>query len=380
MDRKAVNEIKKCFNKNDCRVDRMRGCYVNENKEKISTLHDTFLALEDEDMSKYCEIFRRGLSGRIGKNLFNAEFPLEEEKDGGKQAFLYQLQQSELKDDDLTDEFFDRVIASYNFPGKYLILLVHGVYDIPAKTTDGIFMEDGSEYVYSFLLLSICPVKLLREGLCYDEGAKAFLSRTDDWGLQKPDISFLFPAFNDRNTDLHSVLYYSRNAEERHEEIASDILGVTLPLAEKEQKNAFKAIVEDTLGRGCDFDAVKGISDSVSHLLKEKDQNSEPAVLGKAEVRDLLEKNGAGEEDLAGFDKTFEEAAGGSDVSLSADNLIDTRAMSVTSNELKLQIKSDSAELLETRIIDGEEYLLIPLTDNLEVNGIRVRKSASEKS
>ena len=33
MDRKAVLEVRKLFDKNDCRIDRMRGCYVNGEKE-----------------------------------------------------------------------------------------------------------------------------------------------------------------------------------------------------------------------------------------------------------------------------------------------------------------------------------------------------------
>ena len=36
MDKKAINEIRKLFDKNDCRVDRMYGCYVNEQKARIA--------------------------------------------------------------------------------------------------------------------------------------------------------------------------------------------------------------------------------------------------------------------------------------------------------------------------------------------------------
>ena len=136
MDKKSVSEIKtKCFNRQNCRIDRMRACYVNEEKEKLSTFHDMFLQLADEEQTKYCEIFKRSMSGKFGRNLYNVEFPYAEEVEGGHQAFLYQLQQSELRDDTLVEQFFDRVIGSYTFPGKYLILLSHGVYDIPMKSS-----------------------------------------------------------------------------------------------------------------------------------------------------------------------------------------------------------------------------------------------------
>ena len=118
MDKKAVAEVKKCFQKNNCRIDRMRACFVNEEKEKLSVFHDSFLALEEREMTRYLEIFKKSLSGKFGRNLFNLSFPLTEEEEGGRQHFLYRLLRSELKDEILLSQFFDRVIESASLPGK----------------------------------------------------------------------------------------------------------------------------------------------------------------------------------------------------------------------------------------------------------------------
>lgn len=83
MDRKAVLEVRKLFDKNDCRIDRMRGCYVNGEKQIIADLQDRFYSFEDEELFQYCELFKKAVSGRIGRTLFNIEFPLAEEKEGG---------------------------------------------------------------------------------------------------------------------------------------------------------------------------------------------------------------------------------------------------------------------------------------------------------
>ncbi len=379
MDKKAVTEIKKCFRKTDCHIDRMRGCYVDENKEKINTLHDTFLALQDEEMSKYCELFKKSMTGRFGRNLFNAAFPLAEEQPGGHQAMLYALQQSALKDDTLVEDFFDRVIANYNFPGKYLILLSHGVYDIPAKTKDGIMLDDASDYVYSFILCSICPVTLLKEGLCYDATARTFLSRSDDWGVQKPDTAFLFPAFNDRNTDLHELLYFTRDGVERHEELATEVLGVELPRAEKEQQDVFRAVIEETLGRDCDFEAVKNISDSVNQLLKQGEDAETEVCLTKRDMRVLLEDSGASEDQMRKFEAVYDEAVGEDDAPIPAENVADTRNLVIKSDNLRISVKAEVSEIVETRIIDGREYILIPVSDNLELNGIRIRNKMKDE-
>jgi len=96
----------------------------------------------------------------------NMEFPLEEEKEGGKHEFLMKLRKSKLKDDQLIESFYDKIIENYDYPENYYIILVHAVYDIPGKTSDGIEMDDASEEIYEHILCSICPVKLSKAGLC----------------------------------------------------------------------------------------------------------------------------------------------------------------------------------------------------------------------
>ena len=134
MDKKAVNEIKKLFEKNNCRVDRLRCCYVSEEKEHVADIAVSFSSLMDEEQFKYCDIFRKALSGKMGRNLYNLEFPLESELQGGGQEFLLRLLTSGLMDEDLVNEFFERVIAAYRYPGKYLILLANVSYDVPGRT------------------------------------------------------------------------------------------------------------------------------------------------------------------------------------------------------------------------------------------------------
>ena len=152
MDKKAIAEIRKLMTMNNCRIDKIRGCYVDENREIVTELKETFLALEESTVEKYCEIFRKTLGGKIGRNLFNLEFPLAEEEAGGKQDLLYRVQQSGLDDSTLVRALFARIIETAVFPDKYLILLAHRIYDIPGRTSAGIDMEDASDYVYAFIL------------------------------------------------------------------------------------------------------------------------------------------------------------------------------------------------------------------------------------
>ena len=370
MDKKAISEIRKLIKPDSC-VDRIRGCYVNEEGQVIHELHDSLASMEKESLEKYCEILRGALSGKLGRNLFNMEFPIVGETEGSGQQMLYRLQQSGLKDDSLLTEFFEDVVKHFRCDSKYLILLIHGTYDIPAKGSDNAEMEDASDYVYSFLLCCICPVILMKEGLCYDEDACTFLDRRMDWAVQKPVSGFLFPAFNDRQPDVHSLLYYCRKEDARHEEISADLLGCSLPIPEADQKELFKSMVEQTLGRDCNFENVRNLNDAVSEIIEQNKDSGEPVQIEKAEMRRLLSENGADQSVLSDFDASYDEAVG-EGVPLMAENLIDTSKLEVKSPSLRISVKSEMADMLKTRVIDGMEYLLIPVTDELEVNGIRI--------
>jgi hypothetical protein len=378
MDKKAISEIRKLI-KPDSSIDRIRGCYVNEEGQVIRQLQDSFGAMEEDSQEKYCEILRSAMSGKLGRNLFNMGFPLEEELEGGRYQMLYRLQQSELRDDDILTEFYEKVVEKFRIEGKYLILLIHGVYDIPAKGSDNMDMDDASDYVYSFIVCCICPVSLMKEGLCYDEEACTFLDRRTDWAVQKPVSGFLFPAFNDRQPDIHSLLYYCRKEEERHEEISADMLGCTLPIPETDQKEIFKSMVEQTLGRNCDFQNVRSLQDAVSEIIEQNKDSGEPVQIEKNDMRRLLSENGADQSVLSDFDAAYDEAVGAG-VPLMAENLVDTAKVEVKSPSMKISVKADMADMLRTRVIDGLEYLLIPVSDELEVNGIRILQTKKEDS
>ena len=110
MNKKEISEIKRLFTPDRCPLTRICGCYVDAEKNKKSLMKEAFLSISEEEMYKYFDIFKKTLSGTIGKNLINMEFPLEQEKEGGTQEFLLRLRGSKLQDDAILDEFYDKVI------------------------------------------------------------------------------------------------------------------------------------------------------------------------------------------------------------------------------------------------------------------------------
>ena len=372
MNKKEISEIKKRFTKTKCSITRICGCYVDAEKEKRMTLKEAFLGLPEEEMFKYIDIFRKTLSGSIGKTLMNMEFPSEQETDeAGTQVFLMKLLESRLTDEDLLDQFYDKIIENYNYPENYFIILIHDAYDIPKITTDGIENFDASEYVYNYLLCSICPVKLTKPGLCYNVETNNIQDRIRDWLVQPPELGFLFPAFNDRNMDIHSLLYYSKNSDDLDLAITENVLGCQMPLPAKSQKETFNAIVEESLGLECDYEMVKSIHENLNHMVEENKENPEPLSLDKADMAKLLEKSGVEEEQIEQFETRFDETIGEKET-LMAANISNTRKFEVRTPDVTVQVNPERTDLVETKIIDGVPCLVIEINDLVEVNGIQI--------
>ena len=358
MNKKECNEIKKLFTPANCAISRICGCYVDSEKNKKTELKEAFLSLPEEEAFKYFTIFRNGLSGTVGKNLLNMEFPLHTESEGGTQNFLLKLRDSELKDEALIEEFYDKIIANFDYGENYYIILIHCAYDIPAKATDGSEMFDASDYVYEFIQCTICPVKLSKAGLCYNSMTNAIENRIRDWLVEAPINSFLFPAFNDRNTDIHSLLFYAKNPEQLPDSLIDEVLGCGIPMSAKSQKETFQAIVEETLGENCDFEETK--------------DEPVPLTLDKYQVKKLLENNGASPEKLEEFEERYKDVENTPETSFVAANVVNTKTFEIKTPDVTIKVAPDKTYLVENRMIDGRPCIVIAINEHVEINGISV--------
>ncbi len=371
MIKQEVAEIKKLFTQRNCSITRICGCYVDGEKNKKTEFKEAFLALPEEEIFKYFEIFRKALSGAIGKHLLNLEFSLAAEQKGGTQEFMLRLRDCKLKDNELLEAYYDKIIESYEYVGNYLILVIHDVYDVPGKTSDGIEMEDASDEVYEYVLTCICPVNLSKPGLNYNAVENTFQNRIRDWVVGMPETAFLFPAFNDRGADIHSALYYSKDVEDLKESFVEQLLGCELPLSAGTQNETFQALLEELLGEECDFDTVKAIHDKLTEVMIEHKDDPEPFHLDKNEVKSLFAGSGVSNEKMTEFDNSYDGTVG-ENTSLLIGNILNVKNFEVKTPDVSVKVKADRTDLLEERIIDGRRCLVIELGSNVEVNGVSV--------
>lgn len=380
MNKKEISEIKKLFANENSVISTICGCYVDGDKNKKSMMREAFLSLPQDEMHKYMAIFRKCMTGTLGKNILNMEFADAATEVTVSQQKLMDLRDSELKDDAVLETFYDEIIANYNTADNYLILLVYGVYDVPGRTSDGIEMEDASDEIYRHILCCICPVKLSKPGLSYNSEQNGFHERIRDWVVDMPAMGFLYPAFNERSADVNSVLYYSSKAEELKFDFVETVLGCTLPMTAGGQKETFQTIIQDTLGDECEFEVVKEIHEQLTELIEEKKDDETPLELGRKEVVNLLAASGVDNQKIEELENNFEEATGGSMTQpLLASNVASTRKFEIKTPDVVVQVKPDRTDLVETRMIDNVPYLLITLSDSVQVNGIDVRMPRSKE-
>lgn len=367
MNKKEVLELKRRFKKDDATFTQLVGCYVDCNRNKLCKFGGKFLSLEEEEYHKYLEIANKALSGTLGNNLLDLSFPMQEEEIGGRQQILMALRDSKLEDEALLDTYYDLVIDTYDYAGNYLILLYHDAYDVMTRTKDNNNLDE-SEEVYDYLICAICPVTLSKPGLGYLEDEKRIGPRIRDWVVGAPDTAFLFPAFNDRSTDIHSTLFYTKNTKEPHSEFMANGLGCDPTRTATEQKMAFHSIVRNVLGAEDERteDLLVNIQQNLCEMIEDyevvHEDSDEEFLLDKATVGKLLEDSNIPEEKASRIEKTLDETFG--DKPPIAVNVIDNKAIEEHAIVLEKIELADQVEVL-TQQLDEKTNLLNETTTQL---------------
>ena len=145
-----------------------------------------------------------------------------------------------------------------------------------------------------------------------------------------------------------------------------------MPMSADSQKETFQMIIEDTLGEDGDYETVRNIHETLNEIIEEHKDEPEPVSLDKTDVKKIFENSGVSAEQMEVFEQTF-EAAAGKKSTLIAENIAETRKFNIETPDVVIKVNPDRADLIETRIIDGRQCIVIPVDDHIELNGVNVR-------
>ncbi len=372
MIEKEIGEIRRTLRYEYTTITRICGCYVNGGGEIISKFGASLGMMSSDEAEKYLSIFKRTLSGTKGKTLFDLSFTSEQVTGGEEHGRLTALKNSRLEDTALLDGFYETVIRSYASEENYVILLTYCAYDVPFKATDGQKTE-GDGTVYPFLLCSICPVKMSRSGLVYNPPEKQFRFGNGENTIAAPEAGFLFPAFDDRMTNIYGALYYAASEERLHEELTAGVLGTAIPMTTSTTRETFHEVLSETMETACNFSVMKNLHREVAQRIEEHklSHDPEPLVLSKHQTLEILEESGLPEDKREAFIEHFDDSFGkGTD--LPPTGLANPKKFEIETPDVLIKVAPDRTDLVEARVIDGIKYILIRAEDGVELNGINI--------
>ncbi len=372
MTDREIAELRRRLAPDKNNITTLRGRYVNEKKETIHEFSTSFYMLPEEEIEKYLAIFRRAMSGTNGKNLIDIAFSIPQVESGIEHGLLTSLRQSRLKDDEAAKSFFDKAAEGLNLEGNNLILLMTDAYDVPKKYRDDGDSEESSS-VFTYIMCAVCPVKEAKSTLAYDPTKQGFHTRSCEWNVSAPELGFLFPAFDSRQTNIYNALYYVKNPDDNCESFANGLFGTDLPLPAGEQKAIFETVLGETLGVECSYGVVQAIHDDIAcrieehKLLKEHEQ----LTITRTDIASILESCGVSEPKIEEFKHKCDEEYGDS-APIYPKNIVEPKKLEIKTPDVTIKVNPERGDLVETRVIDGVKYVLVRADADVTVNGVYV--------
>lgn len=379
MTEREVAEIRRRFRQDKSNITRIRGCYVNDKRDIVSQFDQSMAMLSQEEGEKFLAILKRTLSGGLGRNLIDITFSTQQVASGEEHQLLMALRGSSLREETAVQAFFQKVISSVSIEGGYLILLTYDAYDVPYRAKDDVMQKDASAEVYTYILCSICPIKMTKPALGYRVHENEFHNCKQDWIVSPPELGFLFPAFDDRSANLYQALYYTRDTTVNHTDFVDAVFKQELPLPATVQKAAFDTVLSEVLAEDCSMDLVQAVQEQLCEMIEEQkaDRAAPPLLLGKREMARVLQDCGASDDHAEAFQKQY-DAVFGETTELPPRNLVDAKKLEIALPDVSIRVNPERSDLVQTRVLGGVNYIMIRADEGVELNGVSIQIAAAE--
>ncbi len=374
MNEKEVGEIRRRQRRDRSNMTAVFGCYVNENREIISRFRQSTGIMPENEADKYFGLLRKVLSGALGRNLIDITFQTAQVAGSPEHKLLMDLRSSRLENEEIREEFLKKVIDTVSLEGNFLILLGCDSYDVPFKSKDDESQPDASEETYQYILCAVCPVKQTKATLHYVPEEKLFHDGAMLQQVSPPAVGFLFPAFDNRATNIYNALYYTRDVKVSQESFVEAVFNAPIPMPAAEQKKSFEALLQTSLGEQCSLDVVQNVHDQLCQRLElhKESKVPEPLTVSKEDVKQVLSSCGVSEEHVAKFSVDYDSVFG-FEAELHPRNIIDSKHFEIQTPDVVIKVDPTRSDLIETRVIGGVKYILICADENVEVNGVSIQ-------
>lgn len=196
LQRKDLLELTRRFTIDRCHLDRVAGAYFDRENEIDGTFNVHMQDLSPHEKNVNLSHFKDVLFGPTNETVVEMPCPgsyAETDQEAMEVARLMEgLRSTGLKNDGLLDILYDLVAQAFPKGVPFEIVLGHGLFDVPRKTSDGEEQWE-SDVMYDYLIGAVCPL-------------------LTDYEPDTPVAGFLYPSFYDRMEDEdHMVLMDGKN-------------------------------------------------------------------------------------------------------------------------------------------------------------------------
>ena len=373
MNEKEIGEIRRHLRRDRSNMTAIYGCFVNDNKEIIAEYRASTGIMSENEADKYFAILRKALSGSLGKNLIDLTFKTSQVAGSPEHELLMKLRESKLQEEELRMNLYKKIIDTLVLEGNYLILLGCDSYDVPFKSKDDTLQNDSADETFTYLVCAVCPVKQTKPNLHYVPEEKTFHDGAMNQPVSAPEVGFLFPAFDNRSTNIYNALYYTHNTKENQDALIEAVFNTPVPKPAAEQKKCFEALLTTALGEECSLDVVQTVHEQLRERMElhKESKVPDPLLIDKEVLKDVLTSCGVSEPGVSTFSVQYDEAFG-FEAELHPKNIIDSKHFEITTADIAIKVDPTRADLVETRVIGGVKYILINADENVEVNGVSI--------
>lgn len=370
MNKKELADLKKNFD-DKCgffTFNRVLRAFVDSDKNVIFKNHSLLGTLPSEEQELIMVTLRKGLSGTLGKNLIEYNFPNSQYEEGGAQHILYNVLKTKFQNDEHTEAFLDNITKNIEYTSTFAIISAHCTYTIFRRDKNDELSEQNNDY--NFILTVLCPVEIGEDVLVFDDDSNniCLIPKKDRVVSRNPTDAFLFPILTCGDPDINAVLCYSSKPKEPNRSLVKEVLGCETTFTAVGEKEIFGKVLHDIIGKDLDYTLITTINDKIAEEVKEHRFDSKPATIDDTKLKDILCDSGVEDEKLEKVHKVYTEAVG--QKALTASNLISTKTV-VATPDITINIGKNATEKVRTSVIGGRKCLVIDLDDpNIVINGL----------
>lgn len=146
-----------------------------------------------------------------------------------------------------------------------------------------------------------------------------------------------------------------------------------------DQRSTFHSLLRECVAEECNIEVVQSLRAHVCEMVEEHkaSRDDEPLTVTKRDIGGVLRECGVSEEKVADFERKYDEEFG-SLRSVRPQNIVETKQIEVRTPDVVIKVNPEHPELVRTRVIDDEKYILIRAGDNVQIDGVEIEIAKDE--